>query len=221
MRGAQTAPATLAGEANVRNTERNYGFMQKLISSVACVLIAFYTSIAIGSVSIPLEKRIRRAVMESSYIVVGHIVETEPFLISDMARVSLLVVENSVSGAAAIHDTLKVHWSSGVAYHDNGLVSSVMDSGKRIDIGELKGISALWVLREKRGLRSSVPPLLLFGAGRERFERLADIVEFETTVKDESAWGNAQLLELQAEEESIAKRTAFFEYIRDAVKDMD
>lgn len=191
--------------------------MQRLIGSALCLFLCGLHSAAFGTMEAPLESRIRLAVMESSQIVVGKIVETEPFLLSDMSRVSLLVVEQSLFGPVAALDTLRIGWNADIAIGGNGVTSASMGGGSYTQIDELQGALALWLLADQTEFRCTAGPFLLLAPNRNQFERLADIVELGQAKVDSSSFYSLRIAELEAERDSVEKRAAFVRCLRNAM----
>jgi hypothetical protein len=195
--------------------------MHRLMINAIFLCLLGLSSVAVGGMVVPLEARIRRAVMKSSQIVVGRIVETEPFLLSDRSRVSLLVVDRSLFGSVVESDTLRINWNADSAVYGNGMVQSIACGGGGIQLSELQGASALWLLVDNLGLRSTAGPFLLAVPNRDQFDRLSYIVESGPAKVDSSSFYSVKLAELEALSVSKEKRTAFVRCLRRAIKESE
>ena len=185
-------------------------------SDSAILVILLLASSARASVVVPVEMRIRGAVMESTCIVVGSVVSSEAIASSSRERRSVIHVEHVIYGPATL-DSVQFRWSTGKPIQVGSLVEVIADGGNRIEFDELTGARALWVLGDKRGLSCMVNPMLLDEPNIQELASFIEIVSDSPAPVDTSSWYSVQLNELELSSESEKKRSAFVAFLRGVV----
>ncbi len=182
---------------------------------VGIIVLGAVVSVPVSALSLEqgLESFLRYSVMRSANIVVGEVIETAPYERTVPNRVSTVVVDEVIHGGFSAGDSISVQWSANRWYPSGGGVGEVACAGTT-QLDTLTGRTALWLLSESDGVRSTGPPILFGQDSRARLGALISYVEEPDTTN----MGIATLLRLHAElaakPDSQEKCSAFTAFLR-------
>jgi hypothetical protein len=137
----------------------------------------------VAALGIPLEAQLRQAVLKSSLVVVGRIVEIDPYDRKRPERTAALLIERILYGSCAITNRLTVNWYAEKWYPSEG-VNCMTDSGPQLD--SLVGQPAVWifgdVVGEGSGVSSLCDPIFYEREDKARISGFAAILSDTCTV---------------------------------------
>ena len=121
------------------------------LRSVIASTILLLASFEAAAVSRPFHIVFREGVGKSDAIVVGRVIGTAPFDSTVSERLSTIVADEVVWGSVNVGDEFDVFWHAKEWYPEPGITGRFACGGW-VQLSELEGVQALWILQEASGV---------------------------------------------------------------------